>query len=281
MKKMSVLLLMFIFTLSLTGCQLATTETTNSSTEITNGGGLNIGVPIEFNFETYDSSTESGYRDISEHIYFSWLGSDDLTYENLLISPRYGDSMVPIVSSWKTEYVENDEGVSITNHHLYFEADVYYSNFSSLSGIYSNVTYMREDGTTFEADDPTGYGVSSHLSITKKYETIFSSNEQYTIEYKFNFVEIDLLKTIEVRAYDIQENLLNTTMITETTLLEELTLHEDTDYIFVIETYEDLDGEIYTERLYYVDEMFLYFKYKFIDQEGFLIADNLKIIFPE
>lgn len=279
MKKINIILLLVILTISLTGCQLAVTEGTDNSTDFIDVGDLNMAVPIEFKFKVYDETSESGYKDVSEYIYYSWLGSDDLTMDSLVIHELYGSSMVAITLSSGTYTREDDEGNSIRNNVIYFEADVYFSKQNPISGLLPTITFMREDGSTYEQFG-TGLATNTNVSISEKYETLFSNGNMFTIEYQLNFKSIDMLKTIEIREYDMDDVLLNITEISENTLLEELTQHEDTAYIFIIETYEDQEGLEYTERLYYFEDTYIYYKYKFTNDSGFLIPNYLVIQSP-
>ncbi|MDC7243527.1 MAG: hypothetical protein PQJ44_06270, partial [Sphaerochaetaceae bacterium] len=58
MKKISVLLIIVILSLSLTGCQLAVTDNIDSITNSDNISEADLGyIPIRFNSEIYDSET--------------------------------------------------------------------------------------------------------------------------------------------------------------------------------------------------------------------------------
>ena len=87
---------------------------------------------------------------------------------------------------------------------------------------------------------------------------------------------------VEIREFDSEDNLLKTTQITEDELIEELNLLENTEYAIIVETYEDENDELYTTRDFLNKNDLNYYKYKFLNSDGFINNhDYLFIKFPE
>lgn len=280
MKKFSIILVFSIFVLFLSGCQLAVTEDLTSGLITDDQSDEYLGyIPVRFNYSIYNNET-SQMEDISEYIYYTWLFSDSLQDEYLVTGIEAGSSMEILFSSTNTHITENDEGIQSRKITEIMEANVYISKSLESTPLYPTITYMNYNDEEMISKD---YGVAMQegLSITSSYESSFPNGKVFNLELTMNFMFLDDLQSIEIREYSADDQLITSTTITETTLLEELNLNENTEYIFVVETYEDQSGNLYTERLYYYDESTLYYQYKFFNEEGFLYLGYLKLYFPE
>ncbi len=270
MKKISILLITLLLTFGLMGCQLA--EDVNIP--LTNTEEIQEpSIPILFSYSSYDSS---GEIDISEYIYYKWFLSDSFQEEYYTTGVEIGKSMEVIKSHTGINIVEVDDEVTLKEINEDFEANIYFGRAFIYDAIYPNVTYMNYEGET-HIERMTGYGISRGVSIIDTYEIENFHGENWTIIVKLNFIILEDLQYIEVREFDESDNLIKTTMITEETILDELTLDPNTDYYFIMETYKDVDDNLYTERSFFNSDESVYHKYKFLNEAGFVYLDCLHV----
>lgn len=275
MKKISVLLIIILFSLSLTGCQLAVIETDN--TDDTSLSSDKSGyIPIRFNYSILDGEL----IDVSDYIFYTWLFSESLNDEYLITGVDGGTSMEILVSASNTNIVSSDDGTEIREDSEIMEANIYISKDLEGIPLYPTVTYLNYDDEII-TEQGYGFAMQEGLSTTYTYDSQLSNGDTFSMELTLNIIVLDELQKIEIHEFDFNDNLILTTTITESTLLEELTLNTNTDYIFIVETYLDENEEEYTERLYYYDEKSIYYNYKYLNEDGFLYLDYLKIYFPE
>ena len=142
--------------------------------------------------------------------------------------------------------------------------------------LYSVQYYLNEFGD-IKREAQTGTDFASGLTISGKVEGMREDGSIYILDYTFHYEEIDELELVKIKQFDEVDNLIVETNITSLDLLDELILHEDTAYYFIIEDYVDSEGDRYQERIYNESTSTLYYLYKYTNDDGFLNGDRLII----
>jgi hypothetical protein len=129
-----------------------------------------------------------------------------------------------------------------------------------------------------ETKEESSYSTNfaSGLTLTNKVEGETLDGTKHILDLTLHFVTLDVLEKVTVKQFDETDQLLEETIILRDELLEELILHEDTAYYFIIEEYLTEDDS-YQERTYYETSTPIYYLYKYTNDDGFLDGDRLYI----
>ena len=276
MKKIFSILVLSILIFALSGCNLAVEDeyydyTDNLSNE---KNTEDYYIPSGIEFSLYKGFGLELEIDVSEYFYVSFNCPNQTIFDNCT-STNIGKSIES--AGMKMHFDAStingvDQPTIITTT---IDLTFYALKDNDLS-IFSTILFENEFGD-IKREAQTGTDFASGLTISGKVEGMREDGSIYILDYTFHYETIDELELVKIKQFDEVDNLIVETNITSLDLLDELILHEDTAYYFIIEDYVDSEGDRYQERIYNESTSTLYYLYKYTNDDGFLNGDRLII----
>lgn len=270
MKKLLIFIILLL-TLALTGCTLAIKNSDGNDNDNDNGNNFDnpnllVGLFINYNhnFTDYESSE-----------YLVLLNETRIVDGSSYTTIHSNKGLVNRKNELATHLNENQE---INTNSM--KCDIYFIDSAielDIYGLYEDKDYNIQQ----ELLDRKSYNLQASVTNIKLnyQDQLKVDNRETTNIFEINLIPIDKLINVSIEEYDINNTLINKTLITKDKN-QEMTLNKDTYYFIIKEHFQKKDGTTYNYRtLYDVKEIHTskYFILKFVNKYGFVDGNHIKI----